>query len=145
MNSDQSKLERLRADIAAIGQSRLLKVLLVDDNDASRLLAKDILRPYKLILVEAESGEQAIAELEKQSFDIVLLDVKMPGMDGLTTYGQIKDRWPAVRVFICTGYMEWPGLDEAMKRGVIQIIGKDFLQKALTSIFEPLCVTKTNT
>lgn len=144
MNSDQSKLERLRADIAAIGQTRLLKVLLVDDDDASRLLVKDILRTYKLLLAEAESGEQAIAELERQSFDIVLLDVKMPGMDGLTTYAQIKDKWPAVRVFIVTGYMEWPGLKEAVKRGVVQIVGKEFLQKALTSIFEPLCATKTN-
>lgn len=140
---DKSKLEQLRQDIAAIGKQRPVHVLVVDDEQDSCLLIRDLLSLYSVKLDEAHSGKEALEALELVNYDVVLLDVKMPNMDGLTVHRAIKDSWPGVRVIFCTGFPEWPGLSVALEDGCVQIIGKNFLEKSLAEIFEPLCTKQT--
>jgi len=80
------------------------KVLLVDDAEAftsnmSRLLSR---RGYDVMAVN--DGESAIKAVEENDFDVVLLDMKMPGMHGLTALKEMKKRRPSIEVIILSAY-----------------------------------------
>ena len=141
--SQESKLEQLKQDIAAIGKSRPVRVLIVDDDKDSRMLIRDLLEPYNVVVLEASNGVDALQALSLEKYDVVLLDVKMPHMNGIEAHKAIKAKWPSVRVFICTAYLEWPGLETVLEDGCVQIISKNFLEKSLAEIFEPLCKKQT--
>src|SRR6185503_3203662 len=82
-----------------------LRVLLVDDHPINRQVASLFLRPFNMRIVEAVNGAEALAALEREEFDIVLLDMHMPVMDGPTTISHIRrsDKdWAAVPVIALT-------------------------------------------
>ncbi|MBI5106663.1 MAG: SpoIIE family protein phosphatase [Solirubrobacterales bacterium] len=68
------------------------RVLLVDDRRENRIALRAVVAPLGLEIVEADSGEQALREVLAQDFAVILLDVQMPGMDGLETAALIKRR-----------------------------------------------------
>ena len=67
-----------------------IRVLLVDDEDDFRTTLANRLRKRKMEVAEAESGRSAINLLKQGTFDVVVLDVRMPGMDGIETLKEIK-------------------------------------------------------
>tara|TARA_R110002124_G_scaffold153244_2_gene320274 strand:+ start:14056 stop:15705 length:1650 start_codon:yes stop_codon:yes gene_type:complete len=82
-----------------------LRVLLVDDLPINRQIASLFLQPFNIRIVEAANGVEALAALELDSFDVVLLDVHMPVMDGPTTIQQIRDSgqsWATIPVIVLT-------------------------------------------
>ncbi|MEQ8950371.1 response regulator, partial [Parvibaculum sp.] len=88
------------ADVAHTGGVRWAKglsVLLVDDHALNRKVARLFLEPIGISVVEAENGEEALRCLQTQSFDLVLLDMHMPVMDGPETLGHIRAHEPHVR------------------------------------------------
>ena len=60
------------------------KILIVEDNDRNRKLVKILLEAHKYMVVEARTGEEAIAYLQGDKPDLILLDIQLPNMDGLT-------------------------------------------------------------
>jgi PAS domain S-box-containing protein len=68
------------------------RVLLVDDRRENRIALQAVLEPLRVDVVEADSGEQALREVLTQDFAVILLDVQMPGMDGIETAELIKAR-----------------------------------------------------
>ena len=66
------------------------KILIADDNRASRELIRAILKPVHCVIIEASHGQQALDLLRQEQPDLVLLDVDMPGMDGLTVVKRIR-------------------------------------------------------
>ena len=68
------------------------RVLLVDDRRENRVALRAVLAPLGLDVVEAESGEDALRLILAQDFAVILLDVQMPGLDGLETAALIKRR-----------------------------------------------------
>jgi len=104
-----------------------LSVLLVDDEEAfveavARRLGKRAFR-----VVTATSGQQALDALEEGGAtrtDVVILDVKMPGMDGLETLTAIKRRHPLVEVVMLTGHATVESAIEGMKRGAFDYLMK---------------------
>lgn len=138
--NEPSNIERLRADIASIG-NRQKRVLVVDDESDQRLLIRDLLGKYNIFVGDVNSGESALETLSNESYDVVLLDVKMPGMDGLEAHRLIKEKWPRIMVFLCTGHVDFPGLSIAMESGCVHVIGKNFLERSLAELFEPICKT----
>ncbi|MBI9111062.1 response regulator [Maridesulfovibrio ferrireducens] len=81
-----------------------IKVLLVDDEgDFLRTLGKRLSKRGNAVELAA-SGEEALNKLETFEADVVLLDVKMPGMDGLTLLSLIKQRWPLIEAIMLTGH-----------------------------------------
>jgi len=68
------------------------RVLLVDDRRENRIALQAVLEPLRVDVVEADSGEQALREVLTQDFAVILLDVQMPGMDGIETAEMIKAR-----------------------------------------------------
>jgi CheY-like chemotaxis protein len=67
-----------------------LKLLLVDDNAINRSVARLLLAPSGVVVTEAENGKEALDRLAEQHFDLVLLDIHMPVMDGPETIGHIR-------------------------------------------------------
>jgi DNA-binding NtrC family response regulator len=80
------------------------KVLVVDDElDFLETIVKRLER-RRITVTGVASGEEALKQLETLPVDVVILDVKMPGMDGLETLRHIKRRWPFVEVILLTGH-----------------------------------------
>jgi CheY-like chemotaxis protein len=89
---------------AALKQSNL-RVLLVDDHPINRQVAALFLRPFNMRIVEAVNGAEALRALERETFDIVLLDMHMPVMDGPTAIAHIRasgEPWSQIPVIALT-------------------------------------------
>ena len=81
-----------KSEKAAVPEQRPLKILLVDDSDDNRLLVKTYLKGDAYQIDEAENGEQAVALFQSGLYDLVLMDMQMPVMDGYTATRAIR-RW----------------------------------------------------
>ncbi len=77
-------------DIRELLKQSNLRVLLVDDHPINRQVATLFLRPFNMRIVEAVNGAEALEALEREAFDVVLLDMHMPVMDGPTTIARIR-------------------------------------------------------
>lgn len=80
------------------------KVLIVDDEEGIRLLYKEELEDEGLETTCVASGEEALKVLESDRIDLVLLDIKMPGMDGVEVLRKVKEKWKDMPVVLCTAY-----------------------------------------
>ena len=102
----------------------VIKTLLVDDEqDFLRTLAKRLSR-REMLVEQALSGEEAIEKLETFAADVVLLDVKMQGMDGLTALHLIKTRWPLIEVIMLTGHASVEVAIRGMELGAFDYLMK---------------------
>jgi PAS domain S-box-containing protein len=77
---------------ARLPEKLAASVLVVDDNPAKRLALRAVLEPLRLNVVEADSGETALRRIIEEEFAVILLDVRMPGMDGFETAALIRRR-----------------------------------------------------
>ena len=111
-------------------------VLIVDDEASIRHSLKDVLEEEGYKTVAAENGEAGLETLRKGSFDVVLLDVWLPGMDGLETLEKIRDMEAASEVIMISGHGTIETAVRATKLGAY-----DFLEKPL-SIEKTLIVIK---
>jgi CheY-like chemotaxis protein len=108
-------------------QIRRVKYLVVDDHGASRQLIRDFLPGTDSEVVECADGVEAVAAFQKESPDWVLMDIEMPGMDGLSALRAILSLNPDARVVIVTQH-DTPVLRrEAMASGAAGFIPKDDL------------------
>lgn len=80
------------------------KILVVDDEEGIRLLYKEELEEEGLDVHIAASGEEALKKLEKDKYSLIVLDIKMPGIDGIEVLRRIKEKWKALPVILCTAY-----------------------------------------
>ncbi len=80
------------------------RILVVDDEEGLRLLYKEELEDEGASVVLASSGTEALEKIEMGSIDLVLLDIKMPGMDGVEVLRRVKERWKDLPVILCTAY-----------------------------------------
>jgi DNA-binding response OmpR family regulator len=102
------------------------KILIVDDETNVRLNYRITLETEGYQISEAASGAIALEELLAGSFDLAILDMRMPGMDGLDLLAKIREVGIGVPAMIVTAYSDVPHAVLAMKLGAI-----DFLQKPL--------------
>jgi DNA-binding NtrC family response regulator len=101
-----------------------LTVLLVDDEEEflSTLLKR--LRKRDLQAHGASSGEEALALLDEHPVDVIVLDVKMPGMDGIQALREIKKRDPLIEVIMLTGHASMEVAIEGMELGAFDYLMK---------------------
>ena len=100
-----------------------IKVLMVDDEAQFRATTERILTRRGFQTIMAASGEEAIEKLDKNP-DVVVLDIKMPGMDGHETLHEIKKRLPDLPVIILTGHGALPSAREARDKGAFDYLTK---------------------
>lgn len=126
-----------------------LKVLIVDDEPGIRSGISRILRNYRVgypfleedfgfTLTEAETGEIALEILEKQEIDIVLLDNKLPGMEGIDVLEQINKRNYDTAVMMITSYASLELAVTATKRGAYNFVPKPFTPEELRGAIESI-------
>lgn len=100
------------------------KVLVVDDDVGIRETMSDILELEGYAVDCAENGELAVESIEKSHYQVVLLDMRMPGMDGLETLRAIKELDPEARVIIITGFEVGERARMAMEGGAEALFRK---------------------
>jgi len=101
-----------------------LRVLIVDDEPAVARTLAECLGRRDLVVDIAESGEGALAALEIDVRDIVVLDVRMPGMSGIDTLGEIRRRFPRVGVVMLSGHADINTAVSAMNLGAFDYLLK---------------------
>lgn len=102
------------------------RILIVDDEDYVRDLIRNALEPCGFEIATAASGEEALEELQRAEFDLVLSDVVMPGMEGLELLKQIRKRHPGVKVVILTGYAREQNISDFLLNGAEEYLLKPF-------------------
>lgn len=101
------------------------RVLIVDDNQIVVDILQQFLRPAYQVTV-ANTASQALAGIVKQSPDVMLLDVRMPGMDGLSLLRSLRDMGVSIPIFVITGYDSQAVAEEAMRNGANGYLAKPF-------------------
>ena len=105
-----------------------IKLLIVDDEIVVQQSCVAIFSEksdcYDLVTVS--SGEEALAMLERDHFDIILTDIKMPGLPGLQLLSTISTKYPDTAIIVITGYATVRTAVEAMKLGAVDFIPKPF-------------------
>jgi len=101
-------------------------LLVVDDEQDIRDASERILSRIGYQVQKASRGDEALDILNKNSIDIVLLDLKMPGMDGMEVLARIRERSTEIQVIVITGYATVETAIEAMKQGAYDFIPKPF-------------------
>jgi serine/threonine protein kinase len=101
-------------------------ILIVDDEEPIRNLLKQVLSDQSVELLDAASGEEALAIVKRQSLDMVITDLRMPGMSGCDLLLEIHDRFPQMPVLVITGKPTLDAAVECMKGGAIDFLIKPF-------------------
>lgn len=101
-------------------------VLVVDDDPEVVEILNEVISRKGFKVVGVGSGERALEELEKQHFDLIFLDLVLPGMSGVEALSAIKDKDKKAVVVIVTGYGDDPIALEAMSLGPLFLIRKPF-------------------
>jgi len=103
-----------------------LKILVVDDEEIVRALLKKMFRSMDADVDVVTNGLEALEAVGRSAYDIVISDVKMPGMDGLTMLGVIREKHPDVDVIIMTSYSTDYTYMDVVSGGAIDFIAKPF-------------------
>src|SRR5262245_2612329 len=110
------------------------RILVVDDEDVICDILKDFLEYEGFFVNTCLSGETALTELAKSSYDLVLTDLKMPGIDGLELLHRVEDSEADTMTVIMTGYGTVETAIEAMKRGAFDYILKPFKPEEVVQV-----------
>lgn len=101
-----------------------IRVLLVDDEEVfSSVLAKRLSR-RSVEITTAQCGEEALGRLDNEAYQVVVLDMKMPGMNGLDVLKMIKARHPEIEVILLTGNADMGSALAAMNEGAFDFMLK---------------------
>jgi DNA-binding NtrC family response regulator len=101
-----------------------VKVLVADDEEVVRASYMRTLAQKNWKVEAVLNGTEALKQMECGRFDVVLLDLRMPGPDGLSVLKTIKDRWPETEVVIITGYPSVETAKEAVSLGAHDYLAK---------------------
>ncbi|HJF30667.1 MAG TPA: response regulator [Sporosarcina psychrophila] len=115
-------------------------LLIVDDQKGIRLLLDEVFRREGFKITLAANGMEALKAVEQETPGCVLLDMKMPGIDGLEVLKRLKIGWPEVPVIMMTAYGEIELTEDALKTGAVKYFTKPFdiyeVRDAVIAMFE---------
>ena len=102
------------------------RILVVDDDPLIRRQLEDLYRERKYDVDSVGGAEDALGLLEEYEYSLAVVDLKIPGTDGISLTKQIRERWPDLDVIIVTGYASIKGAVEAIRHGASDYITKPF-------------------
>jgi two-component system cell cycle response regulator len=119
------------------------RVLIVDDNRASRDLLRAILKPLRCELIEAAEGQEALDQIQEKRPDLVLLDIDMPVLDGLSVLRRIRQdpRLPGLPVIAVTAYAMDGDREKGLAEGFTAYLTKPVQAAAVRQQVEDLLKT----
>jgi len=104
--------------------SEKANILIVDDEEVVRLSELRTLAQADCNAEAAWNGTEALRAMEQHPYDVILLDLRMPGLDGMSVLRTIKERWPESEVVIITGYPTIESAKEAVRLGAYTYLAK---------------------
>lgn len=119
----------------------LYRIILVDDEEEVR---KSIIKKIDWqdagfqVVGDAENGQEALEKIEALEPDVVLTDIRMPYMDGLTLAEQVRQKYPSIKIIIFSGYDDFEYAKQAIKLNVIEYILKPVNVEELTVILKKI-------
>ena len=112
------------------GSCEAMKILVVDDERIVLESCRRVLgESYDVSL--AKSADEALEAMSRDAFSLILLDIKMPGKDGMTLMRQVKDKWPEIPVIIMSGYVTNETMREVAKTDAATFLAKPFTPEEL--------------
>ncbi len=106
-------------------------IITVDDNEEFLDSTSDVLELEGYDVTTAASGPAALALVDKQAFDLVIMDIKMPGMNGVACFMEMKKRYPDISVVMATAYSVEGLIQQALAEGAIAVLDKPLQMDAL--------------
>jgi len=116
--------------------SETIRVLLIDDERMFAESLSKVLKRRGITVQSAQDGRTGVELFAQAEFDVVVLDMRMPGMDGLATFKAIRDRDSATPVIFLSGHMDINQVSQALKDGCTEILLKPCPVDQLVSCIE---------
>jgi two-component system response regulator AtoC len=120
-------------------------VLVVDDDEAVGTVLVALLQQAGMTATHVPSGEAALKALERAPADVVLTDVRMPGMGGMSLLGKVVERWPDVPVVVLTAHATVPLAVEAMRAGAADFLLKPFDREQIVFVVRKVMLEAAHT
>ena len=114
----------------------MFEILLVEDDNKIRELFSRFLATKGYRVHEAKDGQEAITVAARQHFDLVLMDVKMPKLDGLSACQCIRASSPTTKVVLITGYHITEEMERLTKHGDVECLRKPFTFNDLSALLD---------
>ena len=124
---------------------KLIRVLLADDHAIVIDGLKAVLSAHNHIRVsgQASNGQEVLDFIEKEFVDVIVLDINMPVMDGLTCARRIRAKYPEIKIIVLTMYAQKSFIDEMLKIGIDGSLLKNNTGKELKEAIERVCDGKS--
>ena len=111
------------------------RIMIVDDSMYARLILRDLLLSYGFsVVAEASSGRTAVEMYEQINPDVIMVDAKMPDMDGVSTIRAIRRRNPKALIVLCASSGEKSSVLEALGSGAIDFCAKPYVPRRVISV-----------
>jgi len=123
-------------------EKEIMKILIADDEKNLRMILKNELSAEGIEITETGSGQQALSLFEKEEYDVLLLDLNMPGMSGIEVLKRMKALDSPAEVIVLTANATLSTAVEAMKLGAYDYLTKPFNLAELSSVIEKACEKK---
>ncbi|MCB4792811.1 MAG: response regulator [Elusimicrobia bacterium] len=119
-----------------------VKVLIIDDEQGIRDMISYALQKEGYTVKTAQNGKEGIQKVDEQEIDIVITDIKMPGIDGIEVLEKIKEIKPEIEVIVATGYGTMETAIESLRKGAYDYINKPFNINELSLLIAKAYETK---
>jgi DNA-binding NtrC family response regulator len=117
-----------------------MNILIVDDERIVLDSCKRVLEADGYSVILATSAEKALEAMSTDAFSLILMDIKMPGRDGMSLMREVKEKWPEVPVIIMSGYVTNETVTQVSKTDAASFIAKPFtpdeLAEAIRKVLE---------
>ncbi len=121
----------------------MAKILIVDDEEIVRTTLKRALNRDDIVVTTASLAKEALALLENEQFDLIMTDIKMPEMDGITFLKTVKSNDPEVPIIVLTGFATVEMTKDALQSGAYNFLTKPFeIEDILTIVKRGLTLKK---
>lgn len=129
LNQDQVDSIFDYTPVPVTGKSK--KILVVDDADFMRMMLEDILTHQGHTVLQAKNGQECLDILRDEAVDVCLLDIGMPGMDGIEVLRKIKEGQPGLRVVMLSALSQEKNVKQALQLGADAFVVKPFQSQRL--------------
>jgi DNA-binding NtrC family response regulator len=109
-------------------------ILIIDDEKNIRFTLKQTLESLELNIEDAINGEEALKKIREKKYNLLLLDLKMPGIDGMDVLRIVAEKWPDIKIIIITAHGTIDSAVEAMKLGAVDFLQKPFAPAAIREL-----------